>query len=107
VFYAVFMSVFTGFCRYVCPLGALMALGALLRGRDWIPRKHDCGSPCRRCAVKCRHQAIEKSGAIRFDECVQCLDCVTIHDDPKQCVPLIVAAKKARRLKLPQAAQWP
>ncbi|MFT4794009.1 MAG: transcriptional regulator of nitric oxide reductase [Paracoccaceae bacterium] len=110
VLYAVFwlvlgMSVFKGFCRYVCPLGALMALGGLLRGRDWIPRRQGCGTPCQLCAVKCRYQAIAKSGAVQYDECFQCLDCVTIHDDPKQCVPLIVAAKKARKLRIPQAAE--
>jgi hypothetical protein len=55
--------------------------------------------------VKCRYQAIAKSGAVQYDECFQCLDCVTIHDDPKQCVPLIVAAKKARKLQIPQAAE--
>jgi ferredoxin len=99
------MSLFKGFCRYVCPLGALMAIGGLLRGRNWIPRREGCGSPCQLCAVKCRYQAIEKSGAIRYDECFQCLDCVTIHDDPKQCVPLILAAKKSRKLQIPEAAQ--
>lgn len=100
------MSLFKSFCRYVCPLGALMAIGGLLRGRDWIPRKVDCGSPCQLCAVRCRYQAIEKSGAIRYDECFQCLDCVTIHDSVTQCVPLVLAAKRAKAarpaLKLPE-----
>lgn len=91
------MVLFKGFCRYLCPLGAFMALGGLLRGRDWIARRAECGSPCQLCKVRCKYGAIEKTGKIAYDECFQCLDCVTIHDDPKQCVPLIVAAKRNER----------
>ncbi|WP_108258006.1 4Fe-4S binding protein [Mangrovicoccus ximenensis] len=88
------MVTFKGFCRYVCPLGALMAVGGMLRLRRWIPRREACGSPCQLCKVRCRYGAIERSGKIAYDECFQCLDCVTIHDDPRQCVPLVLAAKR-------------
>lgn len=103
VAYAVFwlflsMVLFKGFCRYVCPLGALMAIGGLVRRRDWIARRADCGSPCQLCKVKCRYGAIEKSGKVRYDECFQCLDCVTIHESPNMCVPLIVAAKRKQKM---------
>ncbi len=88
---------FKGFCRYVCPLGAIMAIGGLLRGRDWIARREACGAPCQLCKVKCGYGAIEKSGKIRYDECFGCLDCVSIHDDPTRCVPLVLAARQIRR----------
>ncbi|MCR8547560.1 4Fe-4S binding protein [Salipiger sp. P9] len=97
---------FKGFCRYLCPLGAVMAIGGLLRGRDWIARRKECGSPCQLCRVRCRYGAIEKSGKISYSECFQCLDCVKIHDDPKQCVPLVLAAK-ARKRPLPSAERVP
>lgn len=87
------MVTFKGFCRYVCPLGALMAIGGLLRGRDWIARRKECGSPCQLCRVRCKYGAIKPSGQISYSECFQCLDCVTIHNDAAQCVPLILAAK--------------
>jgi len=87
------MVLFKGFCRFVCPLGAVMAIGGLIRGRDWIARRTECGSPCQLCKVKCKYEAIKPSGKIGYDECFGCLDCVTIHDDAKQCVPLILAAK--------------
>ncbi|MFK7877053.1 MAG: 4Fe-4S binding protein [Paracoccaceae bacterium] len=87
------MVLFKGFCRYVCPLGAVMAIGGLLRGRRWIDRRAECGSPCQLCKVKCNYGAIKKTGEIQYSECFQCLDCVTIHDDQAQCVPLILAAK--------------
>lgn len=87
------MVIFKGFCRYICPLGAVMAIGGLLRRKDWIERRVECGSPCQLCKVKCNYKAIKPSGDIRYDECFQCLDCVTIYDDPTQCVPLVLAAK--------------
>lgn len=88
------MMLFKGFCRYVCPLGAVMAIGGLVRGQDWIERRDECGSPCQLCKVKCSYGAIKKTGEIQYSECFQCLDCVTIHDDRTQCVPLILAAKR-------------
>ncbi|MEX0340309.1 MAG: 4Fe-4S binding protein [Arenibacterium sp.] len=105
VAYAVFwllmsMVLFKGFCRFICPLGALLAIGGVLRLRKWIPRRVDCGSPCQLCKVKCRYGAIEKSGDINYAECFQCLDCVTIHDDEAQCVPLILAARGRNRVRL-------
>jgi transcriptional regulator of nitric oxide reductase len=90
------MVLFKGFCRYLCPLGAVMAIGGLIRGRDWIERRTDCGSPCQLCRVKCNYGAIKKTGEIEYSECFQCLDCVTIHDDEAQCVPLILAAKRRK-----------
>ncbi len=85
---------FKPFCRYVCPLGAFMALSGLLRLRHWIPRRDACGSPCQLCKVRCHYDAIEKDGQVSYSECFQCLDCVSIHDDPKQCVPLILHSRR-------------
>ena len=91
------MVTFKAFCRYLCPLGAFMAIGGLLRGRKWIERRQACGSPCQLCKVRCNYNAIAKGGAIQYSECFGCLDCVTIHDDPQQCVPLILAARAGKR----------
>jgi transcriptional regulator of nitric oxide reductase len=85
------------FCRYLCPLGATFAALSFVRRWNWIPRREECGTPCQMCRVKCRYDAIEKSGAIVYSECFQCMDCVVIHDDRKKCVPLVLAAKKARK----------
>jgi transcriptional regulator of nitric oxide reductase/ferredoxin len=98
VAYAVFwlllgLVVFRGFCRYVCPLGAFMAIGGLLRRREWIPRRAECGSRCRLCAVRCQYNAIAASGRIAYDECFQCLDCVTIYGDENTCPPLLLRRK--------------
>ena len=92
------MVLFKGFCRYLCPLGAVMAIGGLVRGRDWVARRSDCGSPCQLCKVKCKYGSIKKTGEIAYSECFQCLDCVTIHDDASQCVPLIIKSRRGRGL---------
>jgi len=92
---------FKGFCRYVCPLGAVMAIGGLLRGRDWIARRADCGAPCQLCRVKCNYGAIDRSGRVDYSECFQCLDCVTIFEDPKTCVPRVIEARRAGRAAAP------
>lgn len=87
------MFIFKGFCRYVCPLGAVMAIGGMLRISKWIDRRIECGSPCQLCKVACDYNAIKKTGEIRYDECFQCLECITIHDDDEQCVPQVLAAR--------------
>ena len=94
------MFVYKGFCRYVCPLGAAMAIGGFFRQRSWIKRRDDCGKPCQLCKVKCKYNSIKKSGEIQYSECFQCLDCITIHNSPAQCVPLILQARREVRVKL-------
>jgi polyferredoxin len=109
VAYAVFwlvlgLFVFKAFCRFLCPLGAVLAIGGMLRVRNWIPRRSFCGNPCRLCEVRCNYGAIRPDGGIRYSECFQCLDCVTIHDSPSQCVPLILDERRQRRAP-PMAAK--
>ena len=91
------MVMFKSFCRYVCPLGAVMAIGGMIRARSWIPRRAECGSPCKLCTVRCNYQAIDKRGKVDYSECFQCLDCVTIYHDETQCVPKILAAKSGKK----------
>lgn len=88
--------VYKGYCRYLCPLGA--GLGALgrLRRWDWIARRSECGQPCQRCRSDCAYQAIDKQGAVDYDECFQCLDCVVIYESDALCVPRILDARAQR-----------
>lgn len=93
------LVMFKGFCRYVCPLGAFMAvagsLGTVFGKRSWIARRVECGSPCQLCKVRCNYSAINRKGTVDYSECFQCLDCVTIYEDKTTCVPLVLAARKA------------
>jgi polyferredoxin len=85
---------YKGYCRYLCPLGAGMGLLGRLRRFDWIARRVECGQPCQRCRSDCAYQAIEKNGAIDYDECFQCMDCVVIYESDTLCVPLYNSGRK-------------
>lgn len=97
------------FCRFLCPLGAAMAIGGRLRLRRFMPlkRRPECGSPCQLCAKRCPIQAIEPSGAINMDECFYCLDCQVIHSDANVCPPLVNEAKRNRNLAVSAPARTP
>ena len=86
------------FCRFLCPLGAAMAVGGRLRRFTTLKRRSECGSPCQLCARRCPIQAIEPSGAINMDECFYCLDCQVVHNDASVCPPLVYEAKRNRKL---------
>lgn len=43
------LFVYKAFCRYLCPLGAMLAIGGKLRMLNWIPRRAECGTPCQLC----------------------------------------------------------
>ena len=41
------------FCRYMCPLGAALAIPGRIRMFEWLRRWPECGTPCQRCAKEC------------------------------------------------------
>lgn len=85
--------VYRGYCRYICPLGAALAAMGFLRFWSWIPRRDECGTPCQSCRHRCEYQAISPAGKIDYQECFQCLDCVSIYQDTERCYPLIQMKK--------------
>lgn len=91
------MFVYKAFCRYMCPLGAALAVIGRLRLLRWIPRRDECGSPCQLCSVRCRYGAIGRDGEVSYNECFQCMDCVTIIKDDRQCVPQVLARRRSAR----------
>ena len=88
--------VYRGYCRYICPLGAALASVNFLQRWSWVPRREACGTPCQSCRHRCEYQAIAPSGKINYSECFQCLDCVSIYQDDKRCLPLIQEKKMTR-----------
>ncbi|MDP3977088.1 MAG: 4Fe-4S binding protein [Pseudomonas sp.] len=109
VLYAVILlviNIFTRkvYCRYICPLGAALAIPSKFRLFDWLKRRKECGNPCQLCAKECEIQAIHPDGHINANECHYCLDCqMTYHNDDK-CPPLILKQKK-RSKKAPVSAE--
>jgi NosR/NirI family transcriptional regulator, nitrous oxide reductase regulator len=93
--------VFRGYCRYVCPLGAALALVGRVRLFAWIPRRTECGTPCQSCRHRCDYQAIAPAGKVEYSECFQCLDCVEIYQDDTRCLPLVVERKQSAARSIP------
>ena len=85
------------FCRYLCPLGAALALPARLRQFEWLKRHRQCGVECRICAVQCPVGAIQPEGPIHPGECIYCLHCQANYRNDRVCPPLIERRKRAER----------
>ncbi len=92
---AVFSSKF--YCKYLCPLGAALALPTRLRVFDWLKRRKECGRPCQICANACEIQAIRSTGEINAHECHYCLDCQVIYWDDRICPPLVERRRRRER----------
>ena len=83
------------FCRFICPLGAFMAIGGKLRiFNSFLKRRNECGSPCKLCSNECPIDAIEKNGKINMNECFYCLDCQSLYHNDHKCPPLVIIRKK-------------
>jgi transcriptional regulator of nitric oxide reductase len=95
--------VYKAFCRYLCPLGAALALLGRLRRFSWLARRLECGQPCQTCRHACDYQAIEPTGRVDYVECFQCMDCVAIYHDAARCAPLVLLGK-GRRMSPPRVA---
>ena len=87
------------YCRYVCPLGAGLAITGRFRLFDWLKRRKECGNPCQVCANECEVQAIHPDGHINHNECHYCLDCQMTYHNENKCPPLILKNKRSKRGK--------
>jgi NosR/NirI family transcriptional regulator, nitrous oxide reductase regulator len=99
------LLVYRGYCRYLCPLGALMAVLGWLRRYDWLARRIECGKPCQTCRHRCDYQSIRPDGSIVYAECFQCLDCVAIHQSDTLCAPRIAKARGRRTIPIVNQAE--
>lgn len=104
VLYAVVLlvvNIFTRkvYCRYICPLGAGLAITGRFRLFDWLKRRKECGNPCQICANECEVQAIHPDGHINHNECHYCLDCQMTYHNENKCPPLVNKNKRKKRDK--------
>ena len=100
------------YCKYLCPLGAALAIPARLKIFDWLRRRRECGRPCQICSNECAVRAIRATGEINPNECHYCLDCQITYWDERRCPPLIErrlrrerAARRARGAVVPPPAR--
>lgn len=85
------------FCRYLCPLGAAIAIPGRFRIFDWLRRYPMCGNPCQICTHECPVQAIAPEGDIHPNECIQCLHCQVMYHHDTRCPQVVADNKKKRR----------
>jgi transcriptional regulator of nitric oxide reductase len=91
------------YCRYLCPLGAALAIPARMRMFEWLKRYRECGAECHVCARRCTVQAIHPLGQINPNECIYCLKCQANYFDNDVCLHL----KKRAARRQPLAAAVP
>ncbi|MEN1941890.1 4Fe-4S binding protein [Luteimonas sp. MJ174] len=85
------------FCRYLCPLGAALAIPGRMRMFDWLKRYRECGNPCMRCFKECPVEAIHPEGHINPNECISCLHCQVLYHSDKKCPVQIQRRLKRER----------
>ena len=86
--------VYRPFCRYVCPLGAALAVPGSARISG--PYRHDdyCDR-CKICTHGCEPRAIRDNGTIDPRECLSCMECEANYRNDQLC-PALAIVRKAR-----------
>lgn len=92
------------FCRYLCPLGAALAIPARIRMFDWLKRYRECGNPCQICANECPVQSIHPTGEINPNECIDCLHCQVLYHSTTKC-PVVIKKLKRREMAAASSAR--
>lgn len=75
------------FCRYLCPLGAGLALFNSFRLAG--PYRRNYCSSCKICQRGCEPRAIADDGTIDPRECLSCMECEQTYRDEARCPPLV------------------
>ncbi len=87
--------IYRAFCRYLCPLGAVIGLPSLFKRMHLIKlRRYDFCGTCKTCSKTCSYQAIMTDGVIDSRECFYCMDCQVNFWDEDICPVLIKQKKK-------------
>ncbi|MDX1489323.1 MAG: 4Fe-4S binding protein, partial [Acidiferrobacterales bacterium] len=82
------------YCKYLCALGAGLAIAGRFQIFDWLRRHRECGRPCQICANECPSRAIRHNGEINEAECHYCLDCQVTYWHVYRCPPMITRLKR-------------
>lgn len=88
------------YCRYLCPLGAALAIPARLHMFIWLKRYRQCGNPCQVCHNECMVQAIHPEGEINPNECLYCLHCQERYYDDEECPVCVKQRQRDERRAL-------
>ena len=85
------------YCRFLCPLGGVLAVLDRLHLVNLLKRRPECGTACSLCDRSCPVKAIRPTGEIVMAECFQCLDCQVEYHDDRRCPPLAKQRKRGQR----------
>ena len=86
------------YCRFLCPVGALLGLISQVTTLFRIKRWSECKT-CKICERTCEWGAIRGPQIVR-SECVRCDDCERLYEDEQKCVHWIVVHRKAKNLRV-------
>lgn len=89
------LVVYRPFCRYICPLGAALALPGSFRLSG--PYRRAFCSKCTICTRGCEPRAIRDNGTIDPRECLSCMECEANYRDKEVCPPLIAIERLTKR----------
>ncbi len=95
------------YCRYLCPLGAALAIPGRLRTFEWLKRWRECGNPCHRCAHECPVQSIHPEGNINPNECIYCMHCQELYRAEDRCPHNIQLRLKREKQRAMSAVPLP
>lgn len=96
-FYAIFLLIvsffmYRFFCRYLCPLGAILSL--LSAFTVFRIRRRNLCKKCNVCSSHCNSYAITKDGRVDPKECFGCFNCINTMYDNNRCPELIYLKRK-------------
>ena len=84
------------YCRFLCPVGAMLGIISQVTTLFRIKRWKECTS-CKICERTCEWGAIRGPEIVR-SECVRCDDCERLYDDQQKCVHWVVVHRKSKGL---------
>ncbi len=84
---AVSLTTYRPFCRYVCPLGAALAVPTTFRLSG--PYRREFCSKCKICTKGCEPRAFRADGTIDPRECLNCWECEANWRSDQVCPPLV------------------
>ena len=90
--------IYRAFCRYLCPLGAALAIPAFIKAIPFVKMKrYDFCQTCKICNKACASEAAMSNGLIDSRECLNCLDCQINFWDEDIC-PVLIKQNKGAKL---------
>jgi len=95
VLFSVGFTTYRPFCRYLCPLGAALAVPSSVRLSG--PYRRDFCSKCKICTRGCEPRAIRPDGTIDPRECLNCWECEANYNSEQICPPLVKIRRDRER----------